>query len=101
MGSGFTKMKKQRRQREEQLQLLQETLKNKSTVGQSGNGLVTVTLSGERSLKEIKIKPECVDPQDVEGLQDLILAAFQDAEKKSEENSSSLPGMPAGFSLPF
>jgi DNA-binding YbaB/EbfC family protein len=101
MGSGFMKMKKQRRQMEEQLQLLQDTLKNKSIEGQSGNGLVTITLSGNKTLTSIKIKPECVDPSDVEGLEDLILAAFQDAERKSEEDAPSLPGMPAGFSLPF
>lgn len=86
---------------EEQLQLLQDTLKNKSIEGQSGNGLVTVTLTGDKTLKSIKIKPECVDPGDIEGLEDLILAAFQDADKKAEEDASSLPGMPAGFSLPF
>ena len=101
MGSGFSKMKKQRRQMEEQLQLMQETLQNKSIDGESGNGLVTVTLAGDKTLKKIKIKPECVDPQDVEGLEDLILAAFQDAVRKSEEDSSPLPGIPAGFSLPF
>ncbi len=101
MGSGFSKMKKQMRQMEEQVQMMQESLKSKSIVGESGNGLVTVTISGDKSLKGIKIKPECVDPQDIEGLEDLILAAFQDAFKKSEEDSSNSLGLPAGLSLPF
>ncbi len=101
MGSGFAKMKKQRRQMEEQLQLMQETMQNKSIEGQSGNGLVTVTLSGDKSLKSIKIKPECVDPEDVEGLEDLILAAFHNAAQKSEEDAPAIPGMPPGLSLPF
>ena len=103
MGTGFTKMKKQRRQLEEQMQMMQEMLKNKSFVGQSGGGLVTVTLSGEKALKEIKIKPECVDPTDVEGLEDLILAAFTDASKKAEEDSSSaFPfEIPEGLSFPL
>ncbi len=86
---------------EEQLQLMQETLQNKSIEGQSGNGLVTVILSGDKSLKSIKIKPECVDPEDIEGLEDLITAAFYDAASKSEEDVPSIPGMPAGLSLPF
>jgi nucleoid-associated protein EbfC len=101
MGSGFAKMKKQRRQMEEQLQIMQEALQNKSIEGQSGNGLVTVTLAGDKTLKAIKIKPECVDPEDVEGLEDLILAAFQNAASKSEDDAPSIPGLPPGLSLPF
>ena len=52
-------------------------------------------------MKEIKIKPECVDPNDIEGLQDLILAAFQDAHSKASEESQNGMQMPAGFSFPF
>lgn len=100
MGSGFAKMKKQARQMEAQMELLKDEMKNKSIEGQSGNGLVTVTLDGEKALKKIKIKPECVDPSDVEGLEDLILSAFEDAAKKTEADSSPL-GLPPGFSLPF
>ena len=100
MGSGFSKMKKQARQMEQQMELMKEGLKNKSFVGLSGNGLVTVTLNGEKALTDIKIKPECVDPSDVEGLEDLIKASFQDALNKSSEESSPF-GLPAGLSLPF
>jgi nucleoid-associated protein EbfC len=100
MGSGFSKMKKQARLLEQQMEKMKDDLKNKSIEGTSGNGLVTVTLSGEKQLKSIKIKPECVDPNDVEGLEDLILAAFTDAFNKAEEESSPM-GMPPGFNLPF
>lgn len=100
MGSGFSKMKKQARQMEQQMELMKESLKSKSFVGISGNGLVTVTLNGEKALTNIKIKPECVDPSDVEGLEDLIKAAFQDASSKTSEEESPF-GLPAGFSLPF
>ena len=100
MGSSMSKMKKQARQKEQQMELMKEDLKNKSFIGISGNGLVTVTLSGEKSLTAIKIKPECVDPSDVEGLEDLIKAAFQDAFSQSSEESSPF-GLPAGLSLPF
>ena len=96
MGSGFSKMKKQARQMEQQMDAMKQELKNKSFTGTSGNGLVTVTLSGEKELKELRIKPECVDPEDVEGLEDLIRAAFGEAFSKSEEAGSQ-----EGFNLPF
>ena len=97
MGSGFAKMRKQAKQMENQMQMLKEEMKNQSIEGQSGNGLVSVIIDGEKTLKKISIKPECVDPSDVEGLEDLILAAFLDASQKAESNS----GIPSGFSLPF
>jgi nucleoid-associated protein EbfC len=101
MGSGFSKMKKQARVMQQQYEQMREEMKNKSVVGTGGNGLVTVTLDGEKKLKEIKIKPECVDPEDIEGLEDLIRAAFEDAASKIEEDtgSSDLSGMMG--SLPF
>ena len=77
MGSGFAKMKKQ-------LAKLQEEMQHAEHKGSSGNGLVEVVVTGDKKLKSIQIKKECVDPSDVEGLQDLILAAFEDAEKKAE-----------------
>jgi len=96
MGSGFSKMKKQARQMEQQMEAMKEELKNKSFTGTSGNGLVTVTLSGEKALKDLKIKPECVDPSDVEGLEDLIKASFEEAFTKAEKEGSS-----EGFQMPF
>lgn len=99
MGSGFSKMKKQRRLLEEQFGAMKEKLQTTEVEGQSGNGLVTVTLNGEREIKSIKIKPECVDPNDVEGLEDLICAAFAEAYKKLDDNSA-LGGM-GGMGFPF
>jgi nucleoid-associated protein EbfC len=96
MGSGFSKMKKQARQMEQQMEAMKEELKSKSFIGTSGNGLVTVTVNGEKALTALKIKPECVDPSDVEGLEDLITAAFSEAFTKAEKEGSS-----EGLSLPF
>ncbi len=85
---------------QEQLSRAQEEIQHLEYTGTAGNGLVTVTLSGTQELKQIKIKPECVDPEDVEGLEDLIKAAFKDAEAKMRAQSSSggggglPPGMP-------
>lgn len=87
MGSGFSKMKKQRRLLEDQFAKMQEEMQNTEYKGVAGNGLVEVVLSGDKNLKSITIKPECVDPKDVEGLQDLIYAAFSDAAKSLDEQS--------------
>ncbi|MBP9842155.1 MAG: YbaB/EbfC family nucleoid-associated protein [Simkaniaceae bacterium] len=94
MASGFKKMKKQARQLEEQLSKMQDGLKQKRVVGQAGGGLVEITLDGERAVKEVTIKRECVDPNDIEGLQDLIIGAFEDAAIKLGEE---LPSIPFGF----
>jgi len=95
MGSGFSKMKKQARALEQQYEKMREEMKNVSVEGSAGNGLVTVVLTGEKEMKEIRIKPECVDPNDIEGLQDLIRAAYNEAfQKASEQSQSGMPGMP-------
>lgn len=98
MGSGFSKIKKQARQMQEQYEKMQETLKNTEVTGSSGNGLVSVILDGEKKIKKLTIQPQCVDPQDIEGLQDLIIAAYQDAHQKIEQQSQKQ--MPS-LSLPF
>ncbi len=99
MGTGFSKKKKQARAMQEQLTKMQSQMENTEATGQSGNGLVTLVLSGDHDLKQIKIKPECVDPEDVEGLQDLIKAAFADANKKLKaQTMQSMPGLPPGLS---
>lgn len=96
MGSGFSKLKKQAKQFEAQYEKMREELKQQEVSGSAGGGLVTIVLSGDHSLKKIEIKPACVDPNDVEGLQDLIRAAYEDAHQKLEQQSSgsSLGGLP-------
>ena len=99
MGSGFSKMKKQARMMEEQYEKMRHDMQNTKATGTSGNGLVTVIVNGNKEVIEVTIKPECVDPNDVEGLQDLIKAACEAAYKNLPDTSSSM-GMP-GMSLPF
>lgn len=101
MGSGFSKMKKQARMLEQQFEKMREEQKNTQVTGSSGNGLVTVIINGDKELQEIKIKPECVDPNDLEGLQDLIKAALDEAYQKVAQSSSNDLGLPGGMSLPF
>jgi hypothetical protein len=89
MGSGFSKMKKQAKLMQEQMSQLKEQQTQKTVEGSAGGGLVTVTLNGEKILKKIVIKPECVNPNDIEGLEDLILGAFENAIEKLEKEASS------------
>ncbi len=82
-------MKKQARMMQEQMSQLRGNLQNIMIEGSAGSGLVTVTLNGEKELKKIIIKPECLS--DVEGLQDLIVGAFQDASRKVDAQQPSSP----------
>ncbi len=79
MGSGFKKRKKQMQELQQQLMQAQEEIKSKQVTGQSGGGLVTVTLSGEHEMLHLKINKECIDPEDQDGLEDLIKNAYNQA----------------------
>lgn len=104
MGKGFSKQKKQARAMQEQFTQLQKQMQETEVTGSAGNGLVTLSLDGQHQMKRLTIKPECVDPEDVEGLQDLIKAAYADACKKLEQDnplmSGKLPTMPFPGGLP-
>jgi hypothetical protein len=66
--------------------------------GNAGGGMVTVTMDGHKRLKGLRIAPEVVDPADVEMLQDLVLAAVNDARTRVEEKlKDSLGGMAGGM----
>lgn len=94
MGSGFSKMKKQARQMQEQFEQMQEELSKKRVTGTAGGDLVKMTLNGDKEIVDLEIKKECVDPEDVEGLQDLIIGAFQNAAAKLQDE---MPALPFGF----
>ena len=94
MGTGFSKKKKQARLLQEQFSKMQEQVQNAEATGSSGNGLVTIVLTGDNFLKNITIKPECVDPEDIEGLQDLIQAAYKDAYEKLKQKTPEMPQLP-------
>lgn len=84
---------------------MQEKLKNElaemSVEGSSGGGMVTVTLDGTKSLLSIRIDPEVVNKDDIEMLQDLIVAAFNDAGTKVDDAvSQKLGSLGAAFKIP-
>ena len=80
---------------------MQRQLSEMRVEGSSGGGMVSVTLDGSKGLMSIKLDPEVVDKDDVEMLQDLITAAFNDAAAKvDEEVAQKLGAMGAGLKIP-
>lgn len=90
---------KQAQKMQQELQEAQEALKELEVTGTSGGGLVEVTMTCEKQLSAIKIKPEAVDPDDVEMLEDLIVAAFNDASGKADEIKEEKMGKFAGLGI--
>jgi DNA-binding YbaB/EbfC family protein len=96
MGSGYSKMKKQARLFEEQVEQIKAQMQATQVTASSAGGFVTVTIDGEKELKKITIKPECVDKEDIEGLQDLIHSAMQAAYVQLGQMTSAMP-LPHNF----
>lgn len=83
--NNMNQMMKQVKKMQEQMLKAQEELGTKSVEGTAGGGVVTVTVNGHKNVQSIIIKPEAVDPDDVEMLQDLVLTAVNDALNKVDE----------------
>ena len=101
------KLMKQVQQMQADMQRAQEELAEERVEGTAGGGMVTVTASGSGDIVAISIKPDAVDPEDVEMLEDLILAAVNEAARASQElqqkRLGSLTGGlggPGGMGLP-
>ena len=100
------KMMKQAQELQGRMQQMQDELAAVQVEGQSGAGLVKVTLNGKMEARAVKIDPSLLKPEDAEVVEDLILAAFQDAKSKAEaalqqkmqEVTGGLP-LPPGMKL--
>jgi DNA-binding YbaB/EbfC family protein len=89
---------KQAQQMQERMQKQMAELK---VEGNAGGGMVTVTMNGAKQVLSLKLDPEAVSKDDVEMLQDLILAAIHDAQRKAdEEMQKSMGGMLGGLKIP-
>ena len=90
---------KQAKKMQEEMQKSQEELSSKEFDSTAGGGAISVKVTGEKVLKEIKIKPEVVDPEDVEMLEDLILTCVNEALRKVDSAQSqefgkfNIPGL--------
>jgi DNA-binding YbaB/EbfC family protein len=92
----MNQMMKQVKKMQEQMAKAQEELADKTVEGTAGGGVVTVTANGHKKVLNIIIKPEAVDPEDVEMLQDLVLAAVNDALGKADEMANQDMGKYTG-----
>jgi DNA-binding YbaB/EbfC family protein len=91
-------MMKQAQQMQERLQKQMTELRIEAS---AGGGMVTVVVNGAKQLQSLKIDPEVVSKEDVEMLQDLIVAAVNDAHRKADEElSKKMGGMMGGLKLP-
>ena len=91
-------MMKQAQQMQERMQKQMEEMRVEAT---AGGGMVTVTMNGAKQVLGLKIDPEAVSKEDVEMLQDLILAALNDAHRKVEdEMQKQMSGMMGGLKIP-
>jgi nucleoid-associated protein EbfC len=81
----MNQMLKQVQQMQAEMMKAQESLKDEVVEASAGGGMVTVKVSGELEVKDLKIDPEAVDPEDVEMLQDMILAALNEAMRSAQE----------------
>ncbi|MDT3428993.1 DNA-binding YbaB/EbfC family protein [Paenibacillus forsythiae] len=99
--NNMNQMMKQVKKMQEQMLKAQEELGSKTVEGSSGGGVVTVQVNGHKKLLSIEIKPEAVDPEDVEMLQDLVITAVNDALTKAEELASADMGkFTGGMKIP-
>jgi DNA-binding YbaB/EbfC family protein len=101
-GMNPTNMMKQAQKMQQELLKMQQDLEAQSYSASAGGGVVTAVVSGKRELLQLEIQPDAVDPEDVEMLQDLIVAAVNEALRKAESaaaaNMSKLTG---GLNLGF
>ncbi|WP_180955400.1 YbaB/EbfC family nucleoid-associated protein [Peribacillus deserti] len=94
-------MMKQMQKMQKKMEEAQANLGEEKIEGTAGGGMVTVVVTGHKEIVEVNIKPEVVDPDDIEMLQDLVLAATNDALKKADQLANSTMGQfTKGLNLP-
>lgn len=95
------KMMKQVQKMQKQMKKLQQELEEKTVEATAGGGAVKAVANGKKELVELQIDPDAVDPDDVEMLQDLVMAAVNEAIRKAEEMvQSELVKITGGLNLP-
>ena len=98
MPGNMNNLMKQAQRMQRQMEEMQKELEEKEYTVTAGGGAVELVISGANVVKSVTLKPEIVDPDDVEMLQDLLVAAFNEALRKvSSEKQSAMGGLTGGF----
>jgi DNA-binding YbaB/EbfC family protein len=105
MPGNMQNMMKQAQQMQQKLQeeiaQKQAELETRDYEASAGGGAITAVVTGKKELKSIKINPDVVDPEDIEMLEDLVVAAVNEAIRKAEEDSSGvMQQLTGGLSIP-
>ncbi len=100
-GGNMNQMIKQAKKMQEQMEKMQGELQEREVEASAGGGAITARVNGKQEILEIKIKPEVVDPEDIEMLEDLIMAVINEAIKKSQDMvSGEMSKITGGFNIP-
>ncbi|HEV3058826.1 MAG TPA: YbaB/EbfC family nucleoid-associated protein [Vicinamibacterales bacterium] len=97
----FQQMQQVMKQAQQVQERLQKQMADTRVEGNAGGGMVTVVVNGAKEVQALKVDPEVVSKEDVEMLQDLVVAALNDAYRKAdEEMQKNMGGMMGGFKIP-
>ncbi|MCR8745915.1 YbaB/EbfC family nucleoid-associated protein [Romboutsia lituseburensis] len=101
MPGNMNNILKQAQKMQENMQKMQEELETKEVEASVGGGAVTVKVNGKKEVVDISIKPEVVDPDDIEMLQDLVLSAVNEALRSVDDmQSSQMSKLTGGMNIP-
>jgi DNA-binding YbaB/EbfC family protein len=101
MAKGLGNIMKQAQQMQAKMARVQQELETKEVEATAGGGMVTARANGKQQLLDLKIEKDVVDPEDIEMLQDLVLAAVNEALKKSQEMiQSEMSKVTGGMNIP-
>ena len=101
-GMNQSAMLKQAQKMQQEMLRMQQEQENKTFTASAGGGMVSATVNGKHELVSLTIKPEAVDPDDVEMLQDLVIAAVNGAMKLCDDSTAkSMSKIQGGMNLPF
>lgn len=100
-GGNMNNLLKQAQKMQQQMADMQKDIENKEFEASVGGGVVKITVTGKKEVKRIQLQPEVVDPDDIETLEELIVAAFNEASKKADETmANELGKITGGMNLP-
>lgn len=92
---------KQAQKMQEEMEKVQEELEQKTVEASAGGGMIEVKASGKKEILSVKIKPEAVDPEDVETLEDLVMVAVNEALKKADDMmTEGMSAVTGGINIP-